>query len=45
MNEAEVHELKTKILKADKTIHIQQLGMQWAAPVEEQSGMNETKGI
>lgn len=30
MNEAEVQELKEKIIKCDVTIHIQQLGMQWA---------------
>lgn len=30
MNEAEVQELKDKIIKCDITIHIQQLGMQWA---------------
>lgn len=45
MNEAEVHELKDKLLKCDKTIHLQQLGMQWSAPVDENtSGVNETKG-
>jgi len=34
MNEAEVRELKNKLIKADKTVHIQQLGMQWVGPVE-----------
>ena len=46
MNESEVHELKTKLLKCDKTVHIQQLGMQWGGPLEET--LNEattTKGI
>jgi len=32
MNEAEIHELKEKIVKCDKTVHIQQLGMQWTPP-------------
>jgi len=32
MNEAEIQELKEKIVKCDKTVHIQQLGMQWAPP-------------
>ena len=32
MNESELHELKEKIVRCDKTIHIQQLGMQWNPP-------------
>jgi len=32
MNEAEIQELKEKIVKCDKTVHIQQLGMQWTPP-------------
>lgn len=40
MNEAEVQELKQKIIKADKTIHIQQLGMQWNL-VEVTAGASE----
>jgi dynein regulatory complex protein 1 len=44
MNESEVHEFKTKIMKCDKTIHIQQLGMQWTPTIPEESiTMNETK--
>jgi hypothetical protein len=37
MNEADVQKLKDKIIKCDVTIHVQQLGMQWAGvPVPEQ---------
>jgi len=32
MNEAEIQELKEKLVKCDKTVHIQQLGMQWSPP-------------
>jgi len=32
MNEAEIQELKDKLVKCDQTIHIQQLGMQWNPP-------------
>jgi len=46
MNEAEIHELKEKIVKCDKTIHIQQLGMQWNPPVivEQEVAVNESRG-
>jgi len=32
MNEAEIQELKDKLIRCDQTIHIQQLGMQWNPP-------------
>jgi len=42
MNEAEIQELKERIIKCDKTVHIQQLGMQWSPPnlevIEESKG-------
>lgn len=46
MNEAETQELKEKIIKCDKTVHIQQLGMQWNPPpnMDQTVGMNESKG-
>ena len=36
MNEAEVQIFKEKLIKCDKTIHIQQLGVQWIENVEEE---------
>jgi len=46
MNESEIEELKEKIVKCDKTIHIQQLGMQWNPPVvvEQEIAINESRG-
>lgn len=47
MNEAEIDELKEKLIKCDKTIHIQQLGMQWNPPAvmeQEVIAGNESRG-
>jgi len=46
MNEAEIHELKDRIIKCDKSIHIQQLGMQWNPPavLDQGSSTNDSKG-
>jgi len=36
MNEADVQKLKEKILKCDQIIHVQQLGLQWLPPQEQE---------
>ena len=36
MNKAEIEEVKQKIIKCDTSIHIQQLGMVWNPPKEEE---------
>ncbi|KAL4463401.1 hypothetical protein ABPG72_011613 [Tetrahymena utriculariae] len=43
MNEAEVKELKDKIIKCNITIHIQQLGMQWIPPQSEEEILAQQK--
>lgn len=35
MNEADVQKLKEKILKCDQIIHVQQLGLEWTPPVDQ----------
>jgi len=46
MNEAEIQELKERIIKCDKTVHIQQLGMQWSPPnLEEIQESNEDHSL
>lgn len=35
MNLSEIEELKERLIKCDKTVHIQQLGMQWNPPTTE----------
>jgi hypothetical protein len=46
MNLAEIEELKEKLIKCDKTIHIQQLGMQWNPPasLEKTITADQTRG-
>ena len=42
MNETEVRELANKVLQADRTIHIQQLGLPWAPPEGDQLQLQQT---
>ncbi|CAD8071663.1 unnamed protein product [Paramecium sonneborni] len=43
MNELEVRKLKAKILKCDKTIHIQQLGVDWEEPQDQKETQEKSQ--